>query len=113
MFGYAFYRDEPYKMVTHARVFALLPKFEMNSYIGRYFIGSMKHFPLMFNYNNMCSWNKIKDDTVLLPSTPTGSPDWDYMESYIRAIEKVVIRDVVDWKDKEIEMTRKIVNSKG
>ena len=28
MFGNAFYRDTEYKMVTHARVFALSPKFE-------------------------------------------------------------------------------------
>lgn len=30
MFGCAFYRSFPYKMVTHARVFSLKPKFEIN-----------------------------------------------------------------------------------
>ena len=38
-------------------------------------------------------------------------PDWEYMENYIRAMEKVVIRDVVVWKDEMIEKTKMVVNS--
>ena len=36
-------------------------------------------------------------------------PDWEYMENYIRAMEKVVIRDVVVWKDEMIEKTKMVV----
>lgn len=36
-------------------------------------------------------------------------PDWDFMEKYIRAIEKVVIKDVVDYKDSIIAKTKEIV----
>ena len=36
-------------------------------------------------------------------------PDWTYMENYIRAIEKVVIKDVVDYKDSIIAKTKEIV----
>ena len=43
--------------------------------------------------------------------TLSGEPDWDYMEKYIRAIEKVVIADVVKWKNKGIEATKQIVNN--
>ena len=38
-------------------------------------------------------------------------PDWEYMEKYIRAIEKVVIKDVVKYKDSVIERTKEIVAS--
>lgn len=34
MFGNVFYRPYKYKMVTHARVFALIPKFDMSNSIG-------------------------------------------------------------------------------
>ena len=37
-------------------------------------------------------------------------PDWDYMEKYIRVIEKKVIADVVKYKDQVIDVTRKAVN---
>ena len=36
-------------------------------------------------------------------------PDWDFMEKYIRAIEKVVIADVVKYKDAVISKTKEIV----
>lgn len=31
------------------------------------------------------------------------------MEKYIKATEKVVIQDVVDWKDEMIEKTKEVV----
>lgn len=35
--------------------------------------------------------------------------DWKYMENYIRAIEKIVIADVVDWKDEMIKKMKEVV----
>lgn len=43
MFGNALYRPYKYKMVTHARVFALKPKFEMTDRIGL-FLSSILFF---------------------------------------------------------------------
>lgn len=40
-----------------------------------------------------------KDLTISLPIKSDGTPDFDYMERYIRAIEKVVIADVVKYTD--------------
>ena len=127
MFGNCFYRDEKYKMVTHARVFSLSPLFnKLNNLSGQYIISQFKYLPNVYNYSNMCSWNKIKDDMFLLPiqtdinNTPVIDrnhtyhpngyiPDWTYMEKYIRAIEKVIIKDVVDYKDSIIAKTKEIV----
>ena len=39
---------------------------------------------------------------MLLPIKSDGTPDFEYMERYIRAMEKVVIADVVKYKDKVI-----------
>ena len=54
-------------------------------------------------------WSVAKGKKLLLPITPDGAPDYDYMERYIRAMEKVVIADVVKYKDDVIEATKKIV----
>ena len=54
----------------------------------------------------MATWNKLKALKIELPITQKDEPDFDYMERYIRAIEKVVIADVVKYKDKVIEATR-------
>ena len=44
--------------------------------------------------------NILKKMKITLPITLDGEPDFDYMERYIRALEKVVIADVVKYKDK-------------
>ena len=36
-------------------------------------------------------------------------PDWEYMEKYIRAIEKLVIKDVVKYKDGMIEKMKEVI----
>ncbi|GAA7425309.1 hypothetical protein ID0988_05570 [Helicobacter pylori] len=58
MFGCAFYRSFPYKMVTHARVFSLKPKFEINHKIGLFLATLFFGYPKKFGYENMCSLGK-------------------------------------------------------
>lgn len=71
-------------------------------------------------------WKVAKDSVLSLPiqtdanNTPVIDqnyvyhpdgyiPDWEYMEKYIKATEKVVIRDVVEWKNEMIEKTKEVV----
>lgn len=56
---------------------------------------------------------KIQKDTFTLPVTLDGKPDFDYMERYIQAIEKLTIADVVEYKDKVIDTTKKLVSRKS
>ena len=53
--------------------------------------------------------NKVENDSILLPVTAEGQPDYTYMEQYIRAQEKLAIRDAVQFKDRIIEETKSIV----
>lgn len=125
MFGNAFYRDTDYKMVTHARVFALSPKFKMTESSGLYMTSCMLYLTKKFAYSNMCSWNKIQDLPLCLPIQTDGSgkpvidagktyspdgyiPDWEYMEKYIKAIEKEIIKEVVLYKDEVIAKAKEI-----
>lgn len=125
MFGNAFYRDTDYKMVTHARVFALSPKFEMTESSGLYMTSCMSYLTKKFAYSNMCSWNKIQNLPLCLPIqtddsgkpvidasktySPKGYiPDWEYMEKYIKATEKEIIKEVVLYKDEVIAKAKEI-----
>lgn len=94
MFGCAFYRSFPYKMVTHARVFSLKPKFEINHKIGLFLSTLFFSYPKKFGYENMCSWAKIKNDKVILPLKPTANTqtlddiDFNFMEKFIAELEQ-------------------------
>ena len=62
-----------------------------------------------FSYEKKATWDRIKECFITIPIKSDGTPDFDYMERYIRAIEKIVIADVVKYKDKVIETTKKVV----
>ncbi len=64
-----------------------------------------------FSYDNKATWNKVKLCEISLPVTLSGEPDFDYMERYIRAIEKLAIADVVKYKNAVIEATQQVVGS--
>lgn len=55
-------------------------------------------------------WTEAKKCILRLPVRNDNQPDWDYMERYIRAIEKQVIANAVKWKDQQIATTKQIVD---
>lgn len=83
MFGNVFYRPYKYKMVTHARVFALIPKFDMSNQIGLFMTTIFFYLKEKYSYSNMCSFSKIKNEKILLPAIDENTPDFDYMEKVI------------------------------
>jgi len=69
-----------------------------------------------YNYSNKAVWSKVSSELIKLPLKPDTDTnastdiDWDYMEAYIRAIEKKVIADTVTYKDTFIAKAKEIVN---
>lgn len=104
MFGNVYYRDFKYKEVTHARVFTLIPKgFSLNNETGLYFVASLKFLSKIYSYDNMCSYAKISDMTVLLPVIENSNPnheytvndiDWKYMQKRIAELEQERIAEL-------------------
>ena len=64
-----------------------------------------------FSYDKKATWDRVKVCEVRLPVTSDGDINFDYMDRYIRAIEKLAIADVAKYKDKLIETTRRIVGA--
>jgi len=118
MFGNCYFRPFEYKMVTHARVFSLcLKDGQLTPETGLFVCTMLKWLSTKYNYSNMCSYNKIKNETIQLP-VKSGTDnvnytqddiDWDYMASYARVTEKQVIADVVDYKNEVIATTKALV----
>ncbi|GAA9028869.1 hypothetical protein Taitung21_03650 [Helicobacter pylori] len=112
MFGCAFYRSFPYKMVTHARVFSLKPKFEINHKIGLFLSTLFFGYPKKFGYENMCSWAKIKNDKVILPLKPTANTqtlkdiDFHFMEKFIAELEQCRLAELEQCRLAELEQCR-------
>ena len=109
MFGNAFYRNFRYKMVTHARVFCLKPLFEINSSQGLFLAAALHFLKYKFGYGNMCSWVKIKNEKILLP-TLGGKINFSFMEKFIEELDAyLAATGLKDYKltDKEKQVLAK------
>ena len=102
MFGYAFYRQFKYKMVTHARVFSLSPQHPLTTRQGLFVECSMRFLRHKFGYENMCSFEKIKNEKIFLPQN-NGSIDFDFMEHYIAELEAERIAELEAERIAELE----------
>ncbi len=113
MFGNVYYRDFEYKQVTHARVFALIPRdFELNTQTGLYLASSLKRLSKMYSYNNMCSYKKISSMPLSLPVIENPDPDheytvddidWQYMQERIIELEQERIIELEQERIIELE----------
>ena len=65
-----------------------------------------------YEWGASISKTKIQKDTFKLQVDKDGNIDYTFMETYIEAIKKLSIKSVVEWKDKQIEVTKQIVNTK-
>jgi hypothetical protein len=108
MFGNCFYRDYEYKSDDNILSFGL----NKSRYVMLYFASAINNsISGRYNYGQQFRKGSYLKESIKLPIKSDGTPDFDYMERYIRAIEKVVIADVVKYKDKVIEETRKVVGA--
>lgn len=77
-----------------------------------YFISSLRQAAGDgWSYANKFTRDKVSKLDMLLPVTPSGDIDFDFMENYITAIEKQSIRGVIEYKDKVIQTTKDVVNA--
>ena len=121
-----FWQEKPF--FTGDKIKILKPKFACNSEIANYIMNGIAMAFCYFSWGTQSfKVSVIEDAELLLPiQTDTANnpiinpentyhpegyiPDWSFMEKYIRAVEKIVIKDVVDWKDEEIKKTKEIVS---
>ena len=103
MFGNCYFRPFEYKMVTHARVFSLsLKDGQLTPETGLYICTMFNWLRSKYNYSNMCSYNKIKAESIQLPVKPGTDEvnyteddiDWAYMKSYIQELEESYIQEL-------------------
>ena len=103
-----FYQEKPY--FTGDKIKIVKCKDEsFNKLNAQFFITAMGKAFSSFSWGSSSfSVEIIKNQNISLPSTQ-GIPLYAYMEVFIRAVQKLVIKDVVQYADRKIEATRKVV----
>ena len=90
MFGNVFFRDFPYKLVTHARVFSLsFVDTNINPKAALFISVNMQFLNKIFSYSNMASWQKIKKlGLAVFVPFKNEKIDFEYMEKFINILEE-------------------------
>ena len=84
--GIAFYHKQ--KAFVGETVMALVPKFNMTPSVGIFIAGVLTRYGAdTYKYERKPKVDEYRTEvTIMLPAIPDGSPDWAYMEQYMRQI---------------------------
>ena len=82
--GEAFYQDEPYWATDDVNV--LMPKFQLTPYIAIFMAAVIKNESVKYAFNNKWTKELMEQSEIILPAKPDGTPDFAFMENYIRSL---------------------------
>jgi len=83
--GEAFYQFEPFWASDDVNVL-YADGWELNKYNAMFIITTIKANRYKFSYGRKWTLEKMKESIIKLPKSSDGSPDWDFMESYIKSL---------------------------
>ena len=49
-----------------------------------------------YAYNDKAIWEKVKNETILLPMNTSGKPNWSYMHQYMKGLEKRMSKNLTN-----------------
>ncbi len=85
--GGVFYH--PYTASLDMKIHAItIPNFKLNRYIGTFLVAALRRSVSYASYGNQLSSTDLPKKKILLPMDAYGNPDYEFMENYMREIEK-------------------------
>jgi len=127
--GYCFYH--PYKFVAsdHCTVIQIKDKkIKLNNYISLFLKPIIELMKNKYNFAREINNERLKKEKILLPTKNDKSPDWEFMESYIKELSATIKYDnkiaknqiisesfeleVKKWKEFKIKDLFKIIRGK-
>ena len=103
------YLESPFYLKDGHGATSVLQSKKLNKLNALYFMSSIKKVILSkYSYNAKATKIELKNTLISLPSLQ-GKPLYDYMEVFIRAVQKLVIKDVVQYAERKLEATRAVV----
>ena len=103
------YLETPFYLKDGHGATSVLQSEKLNKLNALYFMSSIKKVILSkYSYNAKATKIELKNTLISLPSSQ-GVPLYAYMEVFIKAVQKLVIKEVVEYADRKIEATREVV----
>ena len=84
--GQTYYQDKKFWATDDVNV--LYPKFSMNKYIALFIAPLVRSVGKNYAYTDKWKIEDMKSSVIYLPVTKNGLPNWEYIERYMKSIEK-------------------------
>ena len=104
-----FYQSNAY--IGRSHVIYMEPNFDgFNKYVAMFVMSLIrKQTSGHFDYGKKLNKQAMYDMFLELPITNDGIPDYDFMETFIRAQEKLVMQRLAKFRQLQIDTTRQII----
>jgi len=80
----AFYQPRDFWASDDVNV--LYPRFALNPYIAMFLVAIIRKEKYRYNYGRKWHLERMRESKIKLPVDPLGSPDWVFMEDYIKSL---------------------------
>lgn len=84
--GEAFYQEKPFWASDDVNVLYAKSTWKMNKFIALFIITVVKANKYRFSYGRKWTMEKMKDSIIKLPSKSDGTPDFEYMEKFMKLL---------------------------
>lgn len=84
--GEAFYQEKPFWASDDVNILYAKQWWKMNKYHALFIITVIKANKYRFGYGRKWTLDKMKESVVKLPRNKDGTPDFDFMETYIKQL---------------------------
>lgn len=81
----AFYQPLPFWACDDCNV--LYPRFDINPWIALFLVTIIRKEKYRFNYGRKWHVERMKEAIIKLPVKKNGTPDWEFMENYIKSLK--------------------------
>lgn len=103
------YLETPFYLKDGHGATSVIQSEELNDINQMFFVCVIdKVIKTKYSYNSKATKIELKKTVIALP-IKNQQPDYDTMETFISAIQKLVIKDVVIYADRKIEATKSVV----
>jgi len=103
------YLDTPFYLKDGHGATSVLQSEHLDRMTAQFFMGAIKKVIFQkYTYNAKATKIELKNTEINLPIKVDNTPDYDYMRLVTSAIQKTVIKDVVDYADRNIAAHREV-----
>lgn len=105
-----FYQEKPYFTGDKIKILKPLNKHFSKSN-SMFFIASINQAFQTFSWGSKFDIKIINNSKIQFPINSAGEIDFEFMNDFIKAIEKLVIKDVVIYAERKIQATKGVISS--